>query len=121
MNNGIDIQELAQKDGIRFPKDYITAKEKENRMNTKTVLLSNKVYEYEWIIQLSYYFHVIQLYKNLLPLSKAKIVIKFAKDAIGFIKRQINRAEHNASRSCSSTVDAKVSDDVYIRLRKESA
>ena len=75
-------------------------------MNTKTVLLSNKVYEYEWIIQLSYYFHVIQLYKNLL--SKPKIVIKFAKYAIDFIKRQINRAEQNASRSCSSTVDMKL-------------
>jgi len=120
--HNIDIYSLAPKDYIELPEEYRLKQERlkqqreqqsQQQHRKAPLLLSSKLShhspEYEWIVQLAYYAHIMQLYKNLV--SKPKIVMKLASNAIEFINRMISKCKYEKSRSCSSTVELKNHDD----------
>eukprot|EP00485_Elphidium_margaritaceum_P009365 CAMPEP_0202700140 /NCGR_PEP_ID=MMETSP1385-20130828/13354_1 /ASSEMBLY_ACC=CAM_ASM_000861 /TAXON_ID=933848 /ORGANISM="Elphidium margaritaceum" /LENGTH=678 /DNA_ID=CAMNT_0049357267 /DNA_START=829 /DNA_END=2865 /DNA_ORIENTATION=- len=112
----IDVYHLASSEYIEFADEFI-AKQKERRQITEnnTVILSSDVThescEFDWVIQLAYFAHLIQIYKQLV--SKPTIVVKIANNVIDFLNQQVAKCQRDNVRSCSSTLELKLdeSDD----------
>eukprot|EP01084_Bolivina_argentea_P143074 251292_1 len=102
------IYHLAPRDCIELPSQFVPPQNKQEEDECQP--------EYEWCVVLSFYFHLIKLYKNVLR--KPQIVISFAQRGIELIAGEMRNCYHE--RDSDDTDELDNTDEMIARVRRYS-